>query len=134
MLDPVRRLEREGFDVVWLPVYPQGDSPDQQHRCGQIDLDQLRSALNEDTALVSLMWANNEIGTLQPMKAIADIVHEAGALLHCDATQAVGRLPIDLENVWRRFVDRFGAQVLRSQRYRILSNHNSAPSSVAAAD
>ncbi len=43
------------------------------------------------------MWANNEIGTLQPMKAIADIVHEAGALLHCDATQAVGRLPIDLE-------------------------------------
>ncbi len=50
VLDPVRRLEREGFDIRWLPVYPQGDSPDQQHRCGQIDLDQLRKDLNEDTA------------------------------------------------------------------------------------
>ncbi len=97
VLDPVRRLERDGFDVRWLPVRPQSDSRDELLRCGQIDLDQLRDELNDDTALVSLMWANNEIGTLQPMQQIADLVHDAGALLHCDATQAVGRLPIDLE-------------------------------------
>ncbi len=97
VIDPVKQLEREGYDVCWLPVQQQND-PDTNERCGQIDLDQLRAALTDDTALVSVMWANNEIGTLQPMSEIAALVHQAGALLHCDATQAVGRLPIDLES------------------------------------
>ncbi|EGF27516.1 cysteine desulfurase family protein [Rhodopirellula baltica] len=62
---------------------------------GQVDLDQLRAAVNDQTALVSIMWANNEIGSVAPIQTIAEITHEAGALLHCDATQAVGRLPVD---------------------------------------
>jgi cysteine desulfurase len=60
-------------------------------------LDQLAAAVDDDTALVSIHWANNEIGVIQPMAEIAEIVHARGALLHSDATQAVGRLPVDLE-------------------------------------
>ncbi len=94
VLDPVRRLEREGFRVTVLPVYQQGDG-----RCGQIDLDQLAQAIDDDTAIVSIMWANNEIGTIQPLQEISAIVHAAGALLHCDASQAVGRLPINIAEI-----------------------------------
>ncbi|MGV3486560.1 MAG: cysteine desulfurase family protein [Planctomycetaceae bacterium] len=94
VLDPIVSLGREGFRVTVLPVRQQDDPS-----CGQIDLDQLRDALDDDTALVSLMWANNEIGTIQPMAAIAEVVHQAGALLHCDATQAVGHLAIDMDAV-----------------------------------
>lgn len=65
---------------------------------GQVDLDQLRAAVNEHTALVSIMWANNEMGSITPIETIAEITHEAGALLHCDATQAVGRLAVDVQS------------------------------------
>ncbi len=92
VLDPIARLGDEGFRVTVLPVRLQSD-PD----CGQVDLDLLRRTVDDDTALVSIMWANNEIGTIQPMAEISKIVHDAGALLHCDATQAVGRLPINLK-------------------------------------
>lgn len=92
VIDPIARLGKEGFRVTLLPVRPQDDP-----RCGQIDLDLLRQAIDDDTALVSIMWANNEIGTIQPMAQIANIVHEAGALLHCDATQAFGHLKIELD-------------------------------------
>lgn len=91
VIDPIMRLEREGFKVTLLPVITQ-----EAESCGQVDLETLQLALNDDTALVSIMWANNEIGVIQPMKDIAEIVHAAGALLHCDATQAVGRLPTNL--------------------------------------
>lgn len=93
VLDPVARLEREGYRVTVLPVKSQGHAD-----CGQVDLGLLEQTLCDDTALVSVMWANNEIGVIQPMKRIAEMVHEAGALLHCDATQAVGRLPVSLED------------------------------------
>lgn len=72
-----------------------GVHPHDHPSAGQVDLDQLRAAVNDQTALVSIMWANNEIGSVAPIKTIAEITHEAGALLHCDATQAVGRLPVD---------------------------------------
>ncbi|MCA9512328.1 MAG: cysteine desulfurase, partial [Myxococcales bacterium] len=86
VLDPLRALEREGFRTAVLPVGPDG----------LVDLDRLRDAVDERTALVSAMAANNEIGVLQPLDAIGAIAREAGAWLHSDAAQAAGRLAFDL--------------------------------------
>jgi len=94
VLEPIARLGSAGFETVVLPVYAQGHP-----QVGRVDLEAMLAAIDEDTALVSVMWANNEIGTLQPLTAIAERCHEVGALLHCDATQAVGRLPVDLSVV-----------------------------------
>ncbi|HRE98873.1 MAG TPA: cysteine desulfurase family protein [Pirellulaceae bacterium] len=91
VLDPLARLERRGFEVIRLEVRP-FTAPD----AGAIDLDVLAREVDERTALVSVMGANNEIGTLQPLAEIARIAHEAGALVHCDATQAVGKIPLDM--------------------------------------
>ena len=91
VLDPVMRLKKDGFDVTVMDVRPQGDQ-----RCGQIDLQRLRETIDDNTALVSIMWANNEIGTVSPMAEMAQIVHAAGAMLHCDATQVAGQIPIDM--------------------------------------
>jgi len=91
VLDPIERLGRRGFDVVQLAV-EQADSP----QAGLLDLDVLRAALTDDTLLVSVMLANNEIGVIQPLAEIAGICHQRGALLHCDATQAVGKMPVDV--------------------------------------
>lgn len=65
---------------------------------GRIDLDAFRAALGPKTAIVSAMWANNETGTLFPVEALARLAHEAGALFHTDAVQAVGKIPIDLKS------------------------------------
>jgi cysteine desulfurase len=86
VLDVCRQLDQDGCAVTVLGV----DSG------GLIDLDALRSALRPETALVSVMAANNEIGTLQPMAAIGAIVREHGALFHTDAAQAAGKVPIDV--------------------------------------
>jgi cysteine desulfurase len=86
VLDSCSRLERDGWTVSRVPV--DGD--------GFIDLEALRHALTDGTTLVSVMAANNEIGVLQPLAEIAAIVHERGALLHTDAAQAVGKVPLDL--------------------------------------
>ena len=90
VLEPVVGLTEQGFRVTVLPVRQQGDPA-----CGQVDLDALRAAIDDQTALVSIMWANNEIGTLQPIRELAEIAHAAGALFHTDATQALGRVPVD---------------------------------------
>lgn len=87
VLDSCKTLERAGFRVTYLPV----------DRYGLISLDQLREAIGEKTILVSIMAANNEIGTIQPVAEIGRIVEEKGVLFHCDATQAVGRIPIDVQ-------------------------------------
>ena len=87
VLDTCAALEREGFEVTTLGV----------GRDGRVDLDALRDALSERTLVVAAMWANNETGVLHPMRAIANIAHEAGALLMADATQAVGKVPVDVE-------------------------------------
>ncbi len=86
VLESARRLEREGHRVTFLPVHPDG----------LIDLDALAGAVNEETAVVSIMAANNEIGVLQPLDEIAAICREAGAYFHCDAAQAIGKIPINL--------------------------------------
>ena len=91
VLDPLRRLAKLGTPVTWLPVTP-ATAPDS----GVIDLQQLTDALDDSIGLVSVMWANNEIGVLQPLEEIGRLARAAGALVHCDATQAIGKLPINL--------------------------------------
>jgi cysteine desulfurase len=86
VLDSCKRLAGCGFEVTVLGVQPDG----------LLDLDRLRDALTPGTILVSVMAANNEIGTLQPLEAIGAIAHERGALLHSDAAQAAGKIPIDV--------------------------------------
>ncbi len=89
VLEPLQLLEREGFEVTRLPV----------DGAGRCSLESLAAALRPDTALVSLMWVNNETGTEHHIGAIADRVAKAGALLHVDASQALGKRPVDLAAV-----------------------------------
>ena len=80
-------LEDEGFTVTYLDVDKQG----------HVDLEQLKNAISDNTALVTIMAANNEIGTIQDLKAISEIAHAHGALFHTDAVQAVGHMHIDVQ-------------------------------------
>jgi len=89
VLDPCQRLQREGFEVTVLPV--DGD--------GRLSPERVREALTERTILVSVMLANNEIGTLHPVGEIAAACRERGVLLHCDATQAVGKVPVAVDEL-----------------------------------
>ncbi|OPY31364.1 MAG: putative cysteine desulfurase 2 [Methanomassiliicoccales archaeon PtaU1.Bin124] len=79
-------LEKEGFSVTYLPVGPEGI----------VSPDSLRNAMTDETILVSIMMANNEIGTIQPIRELAAVAHEKGALFHTDAVQSVGKMPIDV--------------------------------------
>ncbi|MGG4774190.1 IscS subfamily cysteine desulfurase [Alcaligenaceae bacterium 429] len=87
VLDTCHALEQQGFEVSYLPV--QAD--------GLLDLELLRTHLRPDTTLVSIMLVNNEIGVVQDVAAISALCHENGTLLHVDAAQAVGKLPIDVD-------------------------------------
>ncbi len=89
VLDPCKRLEKEGFQVTYLPV----------DRYGQVSVDQIREAMTDKTILVSIMAANNEIGTLQPIKAIGKLCKEKGVLFHTDAVQVVGKVPVNVEEM-----------------------------------
>ncbi len=86
VLDTCKRLEKEGVRVTYLPVQPNG----------LIDLDQLRDAITDQTILISIMYANNEIGVVQPMAEIGKIAKEKGVLFHSDAVQAVGKIPLNV--------------------------------------
>lgn len=94
VLAPVNRLEQSGFQVTRLGVHP-NDSP----HAGLIDLEQFTAALRPDTILASVMLANNEIGVIQPIAEICRICSERGIAVHCDATQAVGKLPVNVEQL-----------------------------------
>ena len=87
VLDCCRRLEKLGFAVTYLPV----------DRAGMVSPDALRAALRSDTILISLMAANNEVGTLHPVAEIGKIAKDKGVVFHCDAAQAAGRIPLDVE-------------------------------------
>ena len=87
VLHTLRRLEKEGFTVTLLDV----------HENGLVTPEQVRAAIRPDTCLVSVMYANNEIGTIQPIAEIGRICREAGVQFHTDAVQAVGHLPIDVQ-------------------------------------
>jgi len=94
VLDPLARLGREGFEITLLPVAQQTES------CpGQIDLQKLEDAIRDETTLVSVMMANNETGVLQMIDQVGRICKERGVLLHSDATQAVGRVRVDVEEL-----------------------------------
>ena len=94
VLDPLTRLARRGFELSLLPVVTQ------EHPCaGTITVDQLDAAIREDTVLVSVMLANNEIGVIQPLARIGEVCKRRGVLLHCDATQAVGKIHVDVEEL-----------------------------------
>jgi cysteine desulfurase len=86
VLDTTKKLEKEGCRITYLPV--------QQN--GLVDLDMLRAAITDKTILVSIMYANNEIGVLQPVREIGKICKERGVLFHTDATQAVGKVPVNV--------------------------------------
>ena len=89
VLKPLEHLAESGFDVELLPV----DS------FGLVTAEQVASAIREDTCLVSVMYANNEIGSVQPVAEIGRICRERGVLFHCDAVQAPGQLRLDLQNI-----------------------------------
>ena len=80
-------LEQRGFELTYLPV----------DQSGLVDVDELRAAVTERTILLSVAAANNEIGTVQPLRAIGAVAKEKGILWHCDAAQAVGKIPLDVQ-------------------------------------
>jgi cysteine desulfurase len=86
VLDTCKRLEKYGYRVTYMPV----------QKDGMVDLDDLKRAMDDKTILVSIMWANNEIGVLQPVAEIGKLCRERGIIFHSDATQAVGKVPTDV--------------------------------------
>jgi len=89
VLDTVRELERQGFEATYLD--PQQD--------GLLDLEKFKAALRPDTVLVSVMMVNNEIGVIQPIAEIGEICRSKGIIFHCDAVQAAGKIPVDLQKL-----------------------------------
>ncbi len=87
VLDVCKHLEQEGFEVTYL----------QPDKSGRVSVEQVAAALRPDTILVALMWANNEVGTLNPIREIGALCHEKGVLMFTDATQAAGKVPVDVE-------------------------------------
>lgn len=87
VLDPCKRLEREGFDVTWITPPPDG----------VVTRQMIAEAIRPDTILVSIMWVNNEIGTINEIPEIGKLCHEKGVIFHTDATQWVGKMPTDVE-------------------------------------
>src|SRR4051812_48483679 len=87
VIDPCKRLERDGYQVTFLPV----------DKYGQVHPQQVSEAITDKTILVSIMAANNEIGTLQPIKEIGKVCKQKGVIFHTDAVQAVGKVPLDVE-------------------------------------
>jgi len=86
-LDVCKRLERQGVEVTYVPV----------GRDGLVDVETVRAALTDKTILISIMFANNEIGTIQPVAELGKLAKGKGILFHTDATQAVGKIPVDVE-------------------------------------
>ena len=89
VLDTVRELERQGFEATYL-------DPEQD---GLLDLEKFKAALRPDTVLVSVMMVNNEIGVIQPIAEIGEICRAKGVIFHCDAVQAAGKIPVDLQKL-----------------------------------
>ena len=87
VLDTCKKLERQGFDVTYLPVQEDG----------LISIDALKAAMTDKTILVTIMYANNEIGVVQPVQEIGKLCHERGILFHTDAVQAVGKIPVNVQ-------------------------------------
>ncbi len=89
VLEVCHHLASHGFRITTLPV----------DQFGQVHLDDLAAAITPETILVSVMHANNEVGTIQPIQTMANLIHQAGALFHTDAAQSVGKLPVNVQNL-----------------------------------
>jgi cysteine desulfurase len=89
VLDTVRELERQGFEATYLDPKPDG----------LLDLEKFKAAIRPDTVLVSVMMVNNEIGVIQPIAEIGEICRAKGIIFHCDAVQAAGKIPVDLQKL-----------------------------------
>ncbi len=89
ILEPCKQLQREGFEVTYLPV----------DRQGLVNPADIEKEISHDTCLVTIMFANNEVGTIQPIEDIGKITREKNVLFHTDAVQAVGKIPIDVKNI-----------------------------------
>lgn len=89
VLHTLKALEKQGFEVTLLPVYEDG----------LVRVEDLKNAITEKTALVTIMMANNEIGTVQPIRELCGVCKEAGVLFHTDAVQAVGHIPVNVEEL-----------------------------------
>lgn len=89
ILESCKFLEKEGFEVTYLPV----------DKYGFVDPDDLKKAIRKDTILVSIMHANNEVGTIQPLEKLCKITKEKGAYFHTDAVQSVGKMPVDVQKL-----------------------------------
>ena len=89
ILEPCKQLSKDGFDVNYLPV----------NSSGEIDISDLKNHLSKKTSLVSIMFGNNEVGTVQPISEIAKICNSNNILFHTDAVQAVGKIPIDVKEL-----------------------------------
>jgi cysteine desulfurase len=101
ILETSKCLQEKGVDVSYLDV--------DMH--GKIDIEQLKDGITDNTGLVSVMMANNEIGTIQDIKTIAEIVHQHGALFHTDAVQAVGKIPVDVQDLGIDFLTISGHKI-----------------------
>ncbi|MEM5774394.1 MAG: cysteine desulfurase family protein, partial [Anaerolineaceae bacterium] len=89
VIEVCKWLERQGFRITILPVDPYG----------MVRPQDLKTALDDQTILVSIMHANNEVGTIQPIRRLSDLAHERGALFHCDAAQSVGKIPVQVDEL-----------------------------------
>lgn len=89
VLNTCKELEKEGYVITYLPV----------NEIGKVDIEQLKKEITEDTCLISVMMANNEVGTIQPIKEITDIAHEHNIVVHTDMVQATGHIPIDIKDI-----------------------------------
>ena len=91
-------LERQGYHVERIPVDANG----------RLDMEKAQEAIDDRTAIVSVMWANNETGNIQPVRELAELAHKHGALFHTDAVQAVGKVPMNLSEGWVDFLSLSG--------------------------
>ena len=94
VLEPLERFQRRGYEISLVDVLQQGDP-----LAGWLPVDRIASALRDDTALVSVMLANNEVGVVHPLGRIADACRARGVPIHCDATQGIGRIPVDVRQM-----------------------------------
>ncbi|HJW19245.1 MAG TPA: cysteine desulfurase family protein, partial [Candidatus Nitrosotalea sp.] len=89
ILEPCKRLEKEGYTISFLPVDKQGF----------IDTEDLKKEISDDTCLITIMYANNEVGTIQPIEKISQIARENNVIFHTDAVQAIGKIPVDVKEL-----------------------------------